>query len=117
MKRKKQGRRHQFGIALIFQKFQMQASSEYISPTLQGDTPIIEIESEDIEYEIEYWRNSIVCYALGAHPPFVAINGYIQRIWAKHGLNKIVILKNGIILVRFDTEMGKMKLYRGYIPL
>ncbi|XP_070050898.1 uncharacterized protein [Nicotiana tomentosiformis] len=29
------------------------------------------------------------------------------RLWAKHGKNKISILKNGIVLVRFDTELGK----------
>ncbi|XP_060212231.1 uncharacterized protein LOC132639853 [Lycium barbarum] len=28
-------------------------------------------------------------------------------MWAKHGLNKIAMLKNGIILVRFDSAVGK----------
>ncbi|XP_070023391.1 uncharacterized protein [Nicotiana sylvestris] len=36
-------------------------------------------------------------------------------MWAKHGINKISILKNGIVLVRFDTEMGKTEVVQGRI--
>lgn len=35
------------------------------------------------------------------------LNGYIQRIWAKYGINKIVMLKTGIVLVRFGSATGK----------
>lgn len=77
-------------------------------PTLHGESSIIEIELEEIEYEIIYWKSTVVCYVLGAHPPFKVLKGFLQRLWAKHGINKIVMLKNGIILVRFDSEVGKI---------
>ncbi|XP_019263375.1 PREDICTED: uncharacterized protein LOC109241110 [Nicotiana attenuata] len=51
----------------------------------------------------------------GAHPPFTVLNGYIQRQWAKHGINKVVMLRNGIVLVRFDTELGKNEVMQGGI--
>ncbi|KAK6781941.1 hypothetical protein RDI58_019737 [Solanum bulbocastanum] len=51
---------------------------EYVMPTKKGD--IVEIEMEDIRYEITYWGNAVVCYMLGAHPPFTVIQGYIQRL-------------------------------------
>ncbi|XP_070038280.1 uncharacterized protein [Nicotiana tomentosiformis] len=57
----------------------------------------------------------VVCYVLGAHPPFTVLNGYIQRQWAKYGINKVVMLKNGIVLVRFDTELGKNEVIQGGI--
>lgn len=41
---------------------------------------------------------------MGAHPPFEVVKEFIQKIWAKHGINKIVMLKNGVVLVIFDTS-------------
>lgn len=88
---------------------------EYVSPMTKGEAAVCEIELEDISLEIEYWRNTVVCYVLGAHPPFTVMNGFIQRQWAKHGINKISMLKNGIVLVRFDTELGKNEVLQGGI--
>lgn len=48
---------------------------EYIDLAKKGD--IVEIELEDISSEITYWGNAVVCYVLGAHPPFQVIQGYI----------------------------------------
>lgn len=36
---------------------------------------------------------------LGGHPPFNVINGHIHRILGKYDINKVVMLKNGVILV------------------
>lgn len=80
---------------------------EYVTHSLCGNSPIIDIELEDISSEIDYWKNAVVCYVLGAHPPFTVIQGYIQRLWAKHEINKMAMLKNGIVLVRFDSEIWK----------
>lgn len=33
--------------------------------------------------------------------------GFIQRIWGQHGINKIVMLMNGVVMVRTDTEIGQ----------
>ncbi|XP_019233469.1 PREDICTED: uncharacterized protein LOC109214047 [Nicotiana attenuata] len=62
---------------------------------------------KDIESEVEYWKNVVVCYVLGAYPPFNVLNSFLQRIWGKRGIDKIAMLKNGIVMVRFDTEAGK----------
>lgn len=57
----------------------------------------------------------VVCYVLGGHPPFIVMQGYILRLWAKYGINKISMLKNGVILVHFDTENGKNEAIQGGI--
>ncbi|XP_070051743.1 uncharacterized protein [Nicotiana tomentosiformis] len=88
---------------------------EYVAPKTHGESPIVEIELDDISSEIEFWKNADVCYVLGAHPPFAVIQGYIQRLWAKHGINKISMLKNGVTLVRFDSEIGKNEVIQGGI--
>lgn len=51
---------------------------EYVTPAKKGE--IVEIKIEDIRSEITYWGNAVVCYVLGAHPPFTVIKGYIQRL-------------------------------------
>lgn len=81
----------------------------------QGEATVCEIGMEDISSEIVYWRNAVVCYVLGPHPPFSVMSGYIQRQWGKYGINKISMLKNGIVLVRFDTEIGENKVIQGGI--
>uniref|UniRef100_A0A0V0GRI8 Putative ovule protein n=1 Tax=Solanum chacoense TaxID=4108 RepID=A0A0V0GRI8_SOLCH len=53
---------------------------EYVAPSNTGKSVYVEIELNDISSEIEYWKNSVVCYVLGAHPPFEVIKGFIQRI-------------------------------------
>ncbi|XP_033513808.1 uncharacterized protein [Nicotiana tomentosiformis] len=76
---------------------------------------VCEIEIEDIRSEIEYWKNTVVCYVLGAFPHFNVLNSYVQRLWGKHGINKVSILRNEIVLVRFDSEAGKNKVIEGGI--
>ncbi|WMV46808.1 hypothetical protein MTR67_040193 [Solanum verrucosum] len=66
----------------------------------EGQIPVSEIDLEDITSEIYYWKNAVVCYVLGAHPPFAVLNGYIQRQWGKFEINNVSMLKNGIVLVR-----------------
>lgn len=54
---------------------------EYIDLEQVGNQLIGDIDSEDIEMEVEYWKNALACYVLGAHPPFSILNGFIQSIW------------------------------------
>lgn len=90
---------------------------EFVSPQVHGDSNVCEIEIENINYEIEYWKNAVVCYMLGAHPPFAVLRGYIQRMWVKYGINNISMMKNGIVLVRFDITIGKKEGIQGGIYL
>ena len=48
----------------------------------------IKIDYEDVKDEIEYWENVVVCYVIGANPPFPVIEGFIRRIWGKFGIDK-----------------------------
>lgn len=91
---------------------------KFVAPEKRGESSICEIDIEDISTEITYWKNVVICYVLGAHPSFTVMNGYIQRLWGKHGINKISMLKNDIILVRFDSEIRKEKVLQvGYTTL
>lgn len=38
-----------------------------------------------------------------ASPPFPVLMGFIKRIWSEFVIDKIVMLRNGVILVRFNS--------------
>lgn len=82
---------------------------------MHDEALVCEIETEDISSEIEYWKTTIVCYVLGAHPLFTVLNAYVRRIWGKHGINKVSMLKNVIVIVRFDLIIGKNEVLQGGI--
>ncbi|KAH0636679.1 hypothetical protein KY289_036594 [Solanum tuberosum] len=82
---------------------------------MQGEIPVCEIKIEDIGTEIDYWKHSVICYVLGAHPSFAVLNGFIQRLWEKWGINKVAMLQNGIVIVKFETATGKDDVVQGGI--
>lgn len=61
------------------------------------------IEAEDVKSEVDYWSTAIVCYVLGANPPYAVMNGYF---WGKLGLDKVLLMNNGCFLVRFQRKLG-----------
>lgn len=87
----------------------------YVVPITKAEQLMVEIEEDDISSEVECWKNAVVCYVLGAHPPYVVLNGFVQRIWGKLGIDKVVMLKNGILLVRFKDAAGKTEVIEGGI--
>lgn len=76
---------------------------------------MVEIEEDDIITEVEYWKNIAVCYVLDAHPLYVVLNGFVQRLLGKLGIDKVAILKNGILLVCFKETEGKYGVIQGGI--
>uniref|UniRef100_A0A0V0HUD6 Putative ovule protein n=1 Tax=Solanum chacoense TaxID=4108 RepID=A0A0V0HUD6_SOLCH len=82
---------------------------EFVALEIHGKSAVCEIGIEDISSEIAYRRNSVVCYVLGAHPPFSILNGYVQRLWGN------MVSTRCIILVRFDSIAGKNEAIQGGI--
>lgn len=80
---------------------------KYIASFKVGDKRIIQNRMKNIKFEIKYWANAVVCCVLGGHPPFQVIQGYIQRLWGKHNIDQVAVLKNGVIVVRFETIINK----------
>ena len=61
------------------------------------------IVEEDIEEEVPYWQNAVTCCVLGANPPLTIIEGYVRRIWKAYAIDKLVLVKRGLYLVRFEV--------------
>ena len=52
--------------------------------------------------EIEYWQQVVLFSVLDANPPLKVIKGFIKYMWATMDINKILHVRKGVFLVRFD---------------
>ncbi|KAJ8422180.1 hypothetical protein Cgig2_015761 [Carnegiea gigantea] len=72
------------------------------------------IALDDIEEEIAYWQNAVVCCVLGANPPVEVIEGFVRRIWSDYAIDKVMQIKKGLYLMRFlETRNAEMVAHKG----
>lgn len=75
---------------------------QYVEPKNENGVEFCVIEPVDVEEDLVYWRQAVVCYVMGANPLFPVANGFFRRIWKHHAIDKVLMLKKGIFLVRFQ---------------
>ncbi|KAJ8423017.1 hypothetical protein Cgig2_016783 [Carnegiea gigantea] len=49
------------------------------------------IIKEDVNPDVEYWQNAVLCSVLGANLTMKATEGYFNLIWKAHGIDKIIL--------------------------
>lgn len=74
---------------------------------------IVKIDLNDIQEEIDFWNSSIVCYILGANPPIQVMEGFIRRIWRNYSIDKVVMVKKGMFIIRFHAMGVRDKVLGG----
>ena len=84
------------------------AALEFIPATEINGTKCAQLNTEYIEEEVIYWKNAVICYALGANPPYVVITGYVNRIWNEFAIDKVLMIKKGLYLVRFEEHQAAL---------
>ena len=70
---------------------------------------LIEITTADVKPELDYWNNAVVLYVIGANPRTGLIDGFSRRLWGKLNVDKVILIKSGIYLVRFLNIEAKNK--------
>ena len=108
----------------ILQQFDDAAKSEHSDNHSESTTdhndaipPIVNsvhIEIDDIQDEIDFWNSAVVCYVVGANPPVHVMEGYFRRIWRNFKVDKVVMVKKGVFLVRFMTMEARDKMLTGH---
>ncbi|KAL2893162.1 30S ribosomal protein S2 [Bienertia sinuspersici] len=58
---------------------------------------------DDIQPEVDYWKPSIVSFVIGANPPGKIMEGFFRRVRREHGVDKVITIKRGMFLVRFNS--------------
>jgi len=75
------------------------------------------VDVEDTKSEVEYWESAVGCYILGASPPFGVLSGFVKRSWVDFKCEKIVMMKNDILLVKFDFMILELTFEKGVLSL
>lgn len=98
--KKNQGKLEQIAPGNQHSRILMPEFEEVASP-LSHEQLYIKIDIEDVQEKIAYWESSIICYVIGANPPFPVMDGFVRRIWRKKGIDKVVFVRNVVFLVKF----------------
>ncbi|KAJ8420572.1 hypothetical protein Cgig2_025919 [Carnegiea gigantea] len=72
---------------------------KFVSTEIIDGKQIAKIERED---------NAVLCYVLGANPPYEIMQGFIKRIWRAFEIDKILQIRKGVFLVRFGSLQDKL---------
>ena len=60
----------------------------------------------DVEDAVVCWQNVVICCVLGANPPYEVIARYVRRIWSDFAIDKVLLIKKGLSLVRFNEHLA-----------
>ena len=74
---------------------------EFISATDMNGTKCAKLVEENVEGEIDYWQNAVICCVLGANPLYEVIDGLVRRNWTGLAIDKVLLIEKGLYLVRF----------------
>ncbi|KAJ8435470.1 hypothetical protein Cgig2_021103 [Carnegiea gigantea] len=90
----------------------------YKPATIVNGKKCAQIEIKDVAPEVDYWQHAILCSVLGANPPYEVIKGFVQRIWADFEIDKILMVRKGLFLVRFVQLQDKLTpfIVKGWNP-
>ncbi|XP_074266808.1 uncharacterized protein LOC141590095 [Silene latifolia] len=71
---------------------------------------LLQFSDEDVKEELEYWKNSVYGFILGANPPVEVVEGFLKRLWSNYPIDKISFCANGVFLVRFRTSQARQQI-------
>ncbi|KAL2930853.1 putative Nudix hydrolase NudL [Bienertia sinuspersici] len=60
---------------------------------IEDNQECVKIGLHDIQPELDYWASSIYCYIIGANPPVAVMEGFINRVWRKYDVDKVIGVK------------------------
>ncbi|XP_074286646.1 uncharacterized protein LOC141611891 [Silene latifolia] len=76
---------------------------------------LLQFTPEDVQTKVEFRNNVVVCFIMGANPPWQIIEGYVYRVWEEFGIDRVSFLDNGMFIVRFQKSAGRDALLKaGY---
>ncbi|XP_074314061.1 uncharacterized protein LOC141649266 [Silene latifolia] len=78
-----------------------------VLPTIheeEASEELLQFTHEDIKIEVDFWSHSVMCYILGANPPWALVEDYIYNVWGRFGVERVSFLDNGVFLVRFTKN-------------
>ncbi|XP_074288423.1 uncharacterized protein LOC141613582 [Silene latifolia] len=68
---------------------------------------LLQLDDEDVHDEIEYSKQAVYGFIVGANPPWQILEGFLKRIWNKYVIDKLSFLPNEVFIARFQTDEMK----------
>ncbi|KAJ8433496.1 hypothetical protein Cgig2_018030 [Carnegiea gigantea] len=84
----------------------------YVSIQMINGQACAKIERSNVQKEVDYWSTSVLCCVLGANPPLAVIDGYVHRIWAGMDIDKVLLVRKGVFLIRFNNMDDRIKVLK-----
>ncbi|XP_074289017.1 uncharacterized protein LOC141614161 [Silene latifolia] len=66
---------------------------------------MLQFTKEDVKVEMDFWKHSVVCFILGANPPWDVVEDFIHHLWADYGVERVSFLPSGIFLAVWDCQV------------
>lgn len=78
----------------------------YVALKSEGGIENCVIELGDVQEDLAYWKLSVVCYVIGANPPYAVVAGFLRRVWKGYPIDKILQMNKGVFLVCFKDAQS-----------
>ncbi|KAJ8438752.1 hypothetical protein Cgig2_020307 [Carnegiea gigantea] len=65
------------------------------------------LDQANVVNEIQYWNLAFLCCVLRSNPPLDVIDGFVRRIWKPLDIDKVVSIRMGLYMVRFNNLRDK----------
>ncbi|KAJ6313907.1 hypothetical protein OIU78_017542 [Salix suchowensis] len=65
---------------------------------------ILNIPEDMLMTNVDIWERSMVGFFVSYKMPYHAVCNIANRVWKKHGLEKVTVMENGFMLFRFASE-------------
>ena len=60
---------------------------KFMPSSLINGLKYAKVDFDDVKDEINYWQQAVLCFVLGANPPFAVVQGFIQKKWFAYELD------------------------------
>ncbi|KAK6791911.1 hypothetical protein RDI58_010992 [Solanum bulbocastanum] len=81
-------------------------SLDYIPPQMLDGKPIVQLDKNEVNLEIQKWNSALIAYFIGDVPGYNALTRYINKFWASPYTinNRPIILKPWTVDFDFNKE-------------
>nr|BAB85863.1 unnamed protein product [Silene latifolia] len=79
-------------------------SKQKLDTIVEEPEGMLQFSVNDVQKEVDFWKNSFICFILGANPPWDTLEDFIYWVWADYGVGRVSFLSSEVFLVRFRKQ-------------
>ncbi|KAH0679268.1 hypothetical protein KY284_020353 [Solanum tuberosum] len=89
-------------------------SLDYIPPQMMDGKPVVQLDKDEVNLEIQKWNSALIAYFIGNVPGYNALTRYINQFWTSAAKPELFYYEEGYYVIRFASidDMNQI-LYSG----